>query len=182
MVEYQGQWYLFYHDRDLSPTFDKRRAVRADKLYFEEDGSIRKVIPTLRGVGVVKADSEIQIDRYSARSGEAVAVSFLDEANPHAGWKTTFNAAGSWLRFDEVDLGRGGQKTFEVRAKASGNATLEIRVGSQDGPVVGRVNVENLGEWTIVKARVKKMPAGTHDLFVTKAGDGAAEVDWVKFR
>src|SRR5436190_17970413 len=25
LVEYQGQWYLFYHDRDLSPNFDKAR-------------------------------------------------------------------------------------------------------------------------------------------------------------
>ena len=41
-VEYQGQWYLFYHDRDLSPDFDKRRAIRADKLYFNDDGSIRQ--------------------------------------------------------------------------------------------------------------------------------------------
>ncbi len=32
IVEYHGQWYLFYHDRDLSPEFDKRRAIRADKL------------------------------------------------------------------------------------------------------------------------------------------------------
>jgi hypothetical protein len=44
-VEYQGQWYLFYHDRDLSAAFDKWRAIRADKAYFSEDGSIRKVIP-----------------------------------------------------------------------------------------------------------------------------------------
>jgi hypothetical protein len=182
MIEYQGQWYLFYHDRDLSPSFDKRRAIRADKLFFEEDGSIRKVIPTLRGVGLVKAGAEIQIDRYSARSGDAAAVSFLDEANPHAGWKTTLNAAGSWVRFNEVDFGRGGQKSVEVRAKTAGAGALEIRLGSQDGPVVGRVELEKLADWAVVKARVKKVPKGTHDLFVTQMGGDAVEVDWVRFR
>ncbi|MES1262870.1 MAG: family 43 glycosylhydrolase, partial [Peristeroidobacter soli] len=34
IVEYQGQWYLFYHDQDLSPGFDKHRSIRADKLFF----------------------------------------------------------------------------------------------------------------------------------------------------
>src|SRR6185295_14250802 len=95
IVEYKGQWYLFYHDRDLSPSFDKNRSIRADKLYFEADGAIRKVTPTLRGVGLVEATSEIQVDRYSAKSGEGVAISFLDEATPQAGWKTTFNAVKS---------------------------------------------------------------------------------------
>jgi hypothetical protein len=29
-----------------------------------EDGTIQKVIPTLRGVGVTKASQKIQLDRY----------------------------------------------------------------------------------------------------------------------
>ena len=181
-VEYQGQWYLFYHDRDLSPAFDKRRAIRADKLYFNDDGSVRKVIPTLRGVGLVNAASQIQIDRYSARSGDAVAAAFLDDANPHAGWKVAFGATPSWVRFNEVDFGRGGQKSLEVRAKASGKGGLEIRLDSQDGPVIGRVKVDGGMDWTIAKAGARKMPAGVHDLFVMQTGAQAVEVDWVSFR
>ena len=179
LVEYQGQWYLFYHDRDLSPGFDKRRSIRADKLYFNDDGSIRKVTPTLRGVGLVKAASEIQIDRYSARSGDAVAVSFLDDANPHAGWKTAFNGAQSWVRFDEVDFGRGKQKSIEVRARGKGE--LQIRLGRADGPVIGTVKVAG-ADWENVSSRVKRVPAGAHDLFVTQTGADTVEVDWVSFK
>jgi hypothetical protein len=182
LVEYRGQWYLFYHDRDLSPDFDKRRSIRADKLYFNDDGSIRKVIPTLRGVGLVNAASEIQIDRYSARSGDAVKVSFLDETNPHAGWKTTFTSAPSWVRFNAVDFGRGGQKAIEVRAKASGKGALEVRLDSPDGPVVARVKVDGGADWNVAKAGARKAPAGVHDLFVVQAGTAAFDVDWVKFR
>jgi hypothetical protein len=181
MVEYQGQWYLFYHDRDLSPAFDKRRAIRADKMYFEDDGSIRKVVPTLRGIGQVDAYSEIQADRYSARSGDAVAASFLDAANPHAGWKVTLAAAQSWVRFNDVQFGFGRQKTVEARAKSDGKGTLEIRQGSETGPIIGRVEIVG-GEWTVVKARVKRVRPGAHDLFVTQTGAGSVEVDWVKFR
>jgi hypothetical protein len=183
IVEYQGQWYLFYHDRDLSPDFDKRRSIRADKLYFNDDGSIRKVTPTLRGVGLVKADSEIHIDRYSARSGDAVKVSFLDDANPHAGWKAAFNGAQSWVRFNEVDFGRGGQKTLQARARSGGTGELEIRLDDPDGQLIGRVKVDGSADWMVVKAGARKAaPAGVHDLFVTQAGAEPVDVDWVSFR
>ncbi|MEJ0099456.1 MAG: family 43 glycosylhydrolase [Pseudomonadota bacterium] len=181
IVYYREQWYLFYHDRDLSPAFDKNRSIRADKLFFETDGSIRKVIPTLRGVGLVKAASEIQIDRYSAKSDD-VAVAFLDEAHPQQGWKTTFNAAKSWLRFNEVDFGRGGQKSLEVRAQAGDGGALEIRLDRQDGPVVGRVEIARDENWKIASAAVKNIPGGTHDLFVTRAGAATLAVDWLSFR
>ncbi len=182
IVEYQGQWYLFYHDRDLSPAFDKRRAIRADKLFFNDDGSIRKVVPTLRGVGLVNSGSEIQIDRYSARSADGTAVSFLDDANPHAGWKTAFNGARSWVRFDQVDFGRGKQKAVQIRIKASGASELEIRMNNENGPVIARVKIDPSTDWSLVKARVKHAAAGVHDLFVTRTGPGPVEVDWLSFR
>ena len=182
ILEYKGQWYLFYHDKDLSPSFDKNRAIRADKLFFNADGTIRKVIPTLRGVGLVEAKAPIQIDRYSGKSDEGVAVSFLDEANPHAGWKTTFSAAKSWVRFNEVDFARGAQKTIDVRAKTVDGGALEIRLDGQDGPVIGRVEVGPGAEWKTASAGARSVPAGVHDLVVTRVGDKAVEVDWVSFR
>ena len=48
IVEYNGQWYLFYHHNDFSPEADKRRSVRIDSLTFNSDGTIVKVKPTLR--------------------------------------------------------------------------------------------------------------------------------------
>lgn len=68
IIEFNNQWYLFYHNNDLSPKFDKNRSVRIDSLFFNEDGTIRKVIPTLRGVGLTEAKKEIQVDRYSSIS------------------------------------------------------------------------------------------------------------------
>jgi hypothetical protein len=182
ILEWKGQWYLFYHDRDLSPGFDKHRSIRADKLFFNPDGTIQKVTPTLRGVGLVDATSEIQIDRYSATSPEAIAVSFLDEANPHAGWKTTFSAPASWVKFSEVDFGRGAQKAIKVRAKAPGKSALEIHLDTADGPLLGRVKISQAAEWTIERARARKIPAGVHDLVVTQAGPGTVDVDWISFR
>ena len=182
ILDYQGQWYLFYHDRDLSPAFDKNRSIRADKLAFNDDGSIRKVTPTLRGVGLVDAKNEIQIDRYSAKSPDGIAISFLDQANPYAGWKISFSGAKSWVRFNEVDFGSGGQKSIAVRAKSDAKGALEIHLDSQDGPLLGRVKVGKGSDWQVASARAKKVPSGVHDLVVTQAGAEPVEVDWVSFR
>jgi len=182
ILDYQGQWYLFYHDRDLSPAFDKNRSIRADKLAFNEDGSIRKVTPTLRGVGLVDAKNEIQIDRYSAKSPDGIAISFMDQANPFAGWKISFSGAKSWVRFNEVDFGSGGQKSIAVRAKSDVKGALEIHLDSKDGPLLGRVKVGKGSAWQVASARAKKVPSGVHDLVVIQAGTEPVEVDWVSFR
>jgi hypothetical protein len=134
------------------------------------------VTPTLRGIGVVPATSEIQIDRYSISDG--VKVSYLDAANPHAGWKTAFGGEKSWVRFNEVDFGRGKQKMIEARA--SGQGVLEIRLDKPDGPVLARVKIGDSTDWRAVRAAAKKIPAGVHDLIVT--GAGPVEVDWISFR
>lgn len=182
IVEYQGQWYLFYHDNDLSPAFDKNRAIRADRLIFNADGTILRVTPTLRGVGLVSANSKIQIDRYSAISDEGIAIAFVDEADPRTGWKTIFSAAKSWVRFNDVDFGRGAHKSIEVRARSAVGSALEIRVDEHGGLVIGRVEVGRGIDWQMVTTDAKNVPAGVHDLFVTNVGSGAIEVDWMSFR
>ncbi|HEV8442924.1 MAG TPA: family 43 glycosylhydrolase [Steroidobacteraceae bacterium] len=182
ILEWKGQWYLFYHDRDLSPSFDKHRSIRADKLFFGADGSIQKVTPTLRGVGLVNAGSEIQIDRFSDKSPAGVAISFLDDANPFAGWKSSFSAAQSWVRFNDVDFGTGAQRHISVRARASGKATLELRLDSLQGPVLGSVKVVPGLHWKVATGTAKHIPPGVHDLFVIQAADEPVAVDWVSFR
>lgn len=45
IVEYKGQWYLFYHNADLSGR-GNARSICFDKLYYNEDGTIQKVKQT----------------------------------------------------------------------------------------------------------------------------------------
>jgi beta-xylosidase len=45
IVQFKGQWYSFYHNSVLS-NHDWLRSVCVDKLYFNEDGSIKMVQQT----------------------------------------------------------------------------------------------------------------------------------------
>lgn len=182
IVEYQGQWYLFYHDNDLSPNFDKNRSVRADRLFFNDDGTIQKVIPTLRGVGIVNATSTIQIDRYSAISKDGVSVSFLNPANTHEGWKISLQGANTWVKFDSVDFGMKALRSVDVRSMSSTGGTIEIHLDKVEGPVLAKIKIKKGSDWKIVHSKVSRAPTGVHDLVVAQNKNGAVDVDWVRFK
>ena len=181
VVEYKGQWYLFYHDKDLSPNFDKNRSVRADYLFFNDDGTIKKVIPTLRGVGIVDATSKIQIDRYSAISQGGVAVSFLDSSNTFAGWKISLNGKNTWVQFDRVDFGRNKLKSVNARAMSATGGTVDIHLDEADGLLLARVKIGKVSNWQVIKARLAHVPTGVHNLVVTHNEDKQVDLDWISF-
>jgi len=45
IVEFQGKWYLFYHDCSLSDGVDHKRCVKYTELIYNEDGTIQKIDP-----------------------------------------------------------------------------------------------------------------------------------------
>jgi len=180
IVEYKGQWYLFYHDKDLSPDFDKSRSARADRLSFNADGTIQKVVPTLRGVGIADAKTMLQIDRYSAISPQGVTVSFLNDAAKRDGWKTALDGAEAWVRFDDVDFGKKTLKGVNARALSSAGGRLELHLDSVTGPLLARVEIGAGADWKVVKAKLATVPSGIHHLVVALRG-GRAEVDWISF-
>ena len=44
IVKYQGQWYLFYHDCVPSNDITHLRSLKVQRLFYNEDGTIKKVI------------------------------------------------------------------------------------------------------------------------------------------
>jgi hypothetical protein len=182
ILEFNRQWYLFYHHNDLSPQFDKNRSVRLDSLFFEPDGRIRKVAPTLRGVGLTAARQKIQLDRYSRLSPRGASIAFLDTANRFGGWKTTLAGSESWVWYNGVAFGGPKLKTVTLRTASAAGATVQLRLDGAQGPVLARVVVPAGKGWREVKAPLTTVPAGTHALFVVPQSKGAAvEIDWVRF-
>jgi hypothetical protein len=181
IIQFKNQWYLFYHDRDYSPNFDKARSVRADSLFFNADGTIKKVIRSLRGIGVTNATSEIQIDRYSRIGDEGVSVAFLDTSDRFKGWKTIFNSANSWIQYNSVDPGKKQLKNLLIRVASESGGSLLIHSNSVNGPVIAQIKIPKGTDWKVVKASVKEFQAGVQNLFIESKDNGAVEVDWIKF-
>lgn len=181
IIEFKNQWYLFYHSSDLSPHFDKNRAVRIDSLFFNEDGTIRKVIPTLRGVGLTDASQRIQIDRYSHISNEGASVAFMDTLNSFGGWKAILATANAWIQYNGVDFGTNQFKSINVRALSRAGGALQVRLDKVDGPVIAQVEIPAGKAWNTIKARLSGLKTGVQNLVISLIDNKPVEVDWVSF-
>jgi hypothetical protein len=180
VVQYNNQWYLFYHHNDYSPKFDKNRSIRVDSLFFNADGTIRKVIPTLRGVGVTKATQEIQIDRFSSKSEKGSSIAFLDSLNTFDGWKTILSKE-AWIQYNTVHFGKETLKRIQVKARSENGSILQIRLDKADGPVIAEIKIPKGKSWNTLEAKVSKQTTGIHHLVVALKDENPVEIDWVKF-
>jgi hypothetical protein len=181
IIQFKNQWYLFYHHNDLSPNFDKNRSVRIDSMFFNEDGTIKKVNPTLRGVGITNAAQQIQIDRYSAISEKGASVDFIDTLKRFDGWKTILNSSGAWIQYNSVDLGSNNLKSVNVKTLSKTGGTIELRADKVDGPLIAQIKIPKGSEWNIVNSPLTEFQHGIHNLIVQLKNNDDVEIDWVKF-
>jgi hypothetical protein len=180
-INFKGQWYLFYHRNDLSPKFDKNRSARIDSMFFNPDGTIQKVIPTLRGVGLTDASRKIQLDRYSKISEKGTSVAFLDTLDTFEGWKTVLSNKGAWIQYNGVDFGKAKYKSVQVKALSQTGGVVEIRLDKANGPVLSEVKIPKSTEWKMIGSKVLKLPKGIHNLVVVLKDNFPVEIDWIYF-
>ncbi len=181
VIQYKGQWYLFYHDRDYSPHFDKARSIRADSLFFNADGTIVPVKRTLRGIGITDATKEIQIDRYSAISDTGVYVDFIDTINRFTGWKVVLEQPGAWVQYNTVGFNNKNLRTLLIRARGLSDATVQIRLGHIAGPVIATTSIKAEQGWNTYRVALQNKPAGIKHIAVNLVGSGRLAIDWLKF-
>lgn len=179
LVEYKGQWYLFYHHNDYSPEFDKNRSVRADSLTFNPDGTIQLVIPTLRGVGITDAGKAIQLDRYSAISQEGASIDYINQANKFDGWKVLFNRKDAWVSYNRVDFGNQEWQKVDARVLSSAGGTLGVYANEK---MIAEIEVPaSVSEWKTLSVPVEVAQAGIQDLRVSLVKGNDVQLDWIRF-
>ncbi|MCR5199177.1 MAG: family 43 glycosylhydrolase [Prevotella sp.] len=203
IVNYKGQWYLFYHHNYFSPRDDKRRSACIEKLYFNPDGTIKEVKQTLRGVGINKATEKIEIDRYSTASSD-VTEALIDTVNTFRGFQATLPARNSWLRYADVDFSVIQDGYMIISVKAADDTEFTVREGSAKGKVLARVKLavrppeppagaaanpmmsrfrrDQRGQWLTQTVTLDYVPKSVADVLVVNEGSGALSVDWVQFK
>lgn len=179
LVEYKGQWYLFYHHNDYSPEFDKNRSVRADSLTFNPDGTIQLVTPTLRGVGITDAGKAIQLDRYSAISQEGASIDYINQVNKFDGWKVLFNHKDAWVSYNRVDFGNQEWQKVDARVLSSAGGTLGVYANEK---MIAEIEVPaSVSEWKTLSVPVEVAQAGIQDLRVSLVKGNDVQLDWIRF-
>ena len=194
------QWYFFWSGVDeIGPKLfnaGHSRCTAIESLTYTA-GTPALISPlgkTYRGVGVASAAIDsIQVDRYTSSSGIGLSVFAYGVTTTEAmGWYVSNITNNSSVQYNNVDFTpSAGYAIGTVQARvATTNATntIQVRLGSITGTLLGTIAVPNTGSlttWTTTASLTLSMrpPAGVQNL-VLVFGAGTANtmnVNWVKF-
>lgn len=115
VVEYKGQWYLFYHDQSLSGQ-GNLRTVCIDYLYFKEDGTIKKVVQTKKGVKRTEGDKSCAVTGISYKAagctlGQKAVRIKKEEQGTDA---VLLKGEGAFMELAQVDGGKGQRAALGI--------------------------------------------------------------------
>jgi hypothetical protein len=131
--------------------------------------------PPPRPASFKSAYSTVEAESYDGQNGtlgQPGAIGGLD--------------SGDWLKYSGIDFGGGATKIIARIAEDNAYAgkTLEIRLDSTTGTLVGSLTVAGTGGWTIFNEQSTTISGATglHDVYiVAQGGVGVANIDWFKF-
>ena len=183
VVEYKGQWYQFYHNCVLSGR-GNLRSVCVDRLDFDADGNILKMVQTTNGVPAVgpAPGPDANAVKYAAAGGTVGNGATLADNGAAAGGKCAQNLhlPGSWLQFNAIDGGTSGcRATVTIHYASADKAKLQLTVNGVD---YSFINTFSTGAWgTFADGAYETVPlqAGTNNVLKFTGGYGGVNVDYI---
>ncbi|MCL6457587.1 MAG: family 43 glycosylhydrolase [Gorillibacterium sp.] len=115
VVEYKGQWYLFYHNQAISGQ-GNLRSVCIDYLNFNEDGTIQTVVQTIEGVNQVDhaAAPDSQLNTYAVLDCQAGGGATVESTETGESVVNNLHIAGAYCQFNHVVGGTAGRGTIHI--------------------------------------------------------------------
>jgi len=119
------------------------------------------------------------------------AGSFTSESHPgndpvrSENGQVTYISSNSWVGYANYNLGAGAN-SFSVDASSPGSGgTLEVRLGSSTGTVIGSLAIPGTGGWEKYKTfttNLTSVVSGTQNIFFTFGGSGGYIFNVARFR
>ena len=183
VANYKGNWYFFYMNQDLPNGHDKRRAVNVIPFDFNPDGSITELAHSKAGVTKAVAN----LNPYKRTEAETIAWAEGVETGKDENsdlYVTDINN-GDYIKVRSVDFGKGAKKFIAETSAIADGGSIEIRIDSLDGILLGTCKVNQSGSllnWELQTTKIKKSK-GIHDVyFVFKGSEGQLfNINWWRF-
>jgi len=144
--QFKDKWYHAYHNRSvakkagISATYKRNLAI--EELEFNADDTIKQVKYTTDGVtqvGTLNPYLRVEAETTNAQSG------IKTETCSEGGMDVTQIATGDWVRVRGVDFGSAGAKSFKARVASTGTGSIELRLGTETGTLIGTCPVTATG-------------------------------------
>ena len=177
LFEFNGTTYITYHAQTLGKALGIEKGYRSthiNEVEYYEDGSIKPIDADMKGVSQLKAFSP-----YSEVAGTTIGwnsgIAPRDLGDNNMVLSSVNN--GDWLAIGGVDFGENGAETFEAEIAGLAGGSIELRLDSPDGELIGTLDVKsgNGDEFTTLSCSVENA-VGEHTLFFVYSGEGEDEL------
>jgi len=184
IIDFKGKSYFFYHNGALPGGGGFTRSVCVEEAKFNKNGSIVQMNMT-EGI----KQSLNSLNPYVKTEAETIAWSegVKSMEDNVAGTFITAKYNDAFIKVKEVDFRKGASKlTTRIGTTHNGNVSMEIRLDTKDGELIGTVNVPMAGgndKWALQTIDVKKV-SGIHDLYFVFKGKAKTDIlyfDYWKF-
>ncbi|WP_437320139.1 glycoside hydrolase family 43 protein [Sorangium sp. So ce385] len=182
IIDYKDNSYFFYHNGALPGGGGYHRSVAVERFTYNDDGTIPTITMTEAGPPGVGA-----LDPYVMTEAETIAwASGVEtEACSEGGMNVTSIDDGDYIKVKDVDFGPGAG-SFEARvASATRGGSIELRLDSATGTLVGTCMVEGTGgpQTWVTKSCAVDGATGKHDLYLKFTGGNGPlfNFNWWKF-
>ena len=176
MIDYKGNSYFFYHNDFLPGGHDHCRSVAVEQFVYNADGTIPVMTMTegiIKGVGVL--NPYIRTEAETIAWAEGVKI----QGNHKNGIYVTSIHNGDYIKVRDVDFGSKGASKFSAYTSSRNfGGTIELRLGSLEGEVIGTLRVPYTGEWDnwILRTADVQNVKGIHDLYLIFRGREPSEL------
>lgn len=132
-------------------------------------------------VPVRSAFNQLEAESYNSQVGTQLETT----TDTGGGQNVGYTDSGDYLVFNNIDFGSGASSVqLRLASAATFNGTVELRLGSPTGTLIGSVGTASTGGWqTWVTSTANVTGAsGVKDLYmVFQGGAGIANINWLKF-
>ncbi|NLD21128.1 MAG: family 43 glycosylhydrolase [Bacteroidales bacterium] len=171
IVDYKGKSFIFGQDYDLLQLdfitageeykHNERRSVSAAEMQYDADGFIQEVPYWLE----TKIEPLENFNPYQRVKASTIAWAYrMVTRQDEAGIYVTGIDNGDFISLRSVDFGDGASSFEAVVSQVKTDCTIEIRLDSKDGKVIGTVPLTAIDAVKAFSCAVKGAK-GVHDLF-----------------
>lgn len=181
MFAYKGSWYMMYHDRRLPDGGTYKRDVSIDKLEYNADGTIKTVVVTSGMAQIANFNPYDSIPAATMSKQSGIKASYSPTSRINA---LVPQSSGAWIRISGVDFGSGAQQLQVNAATAASGVAVEVRTGSETGPLAGTCAIAKTANTTTYATSTCSLSGltGVKDLFLKFVGTTAnANFAWYRF-
>ncbi|WP_440897031.1 glycosyl hydrolase [Amphibacillus sp. Q70] len=122
----------------------------------------------------------IQAESFDQMSGIQIEETNDESGGENIGWISN----GDWVKYENINFNQGAS-SVSVRAASDNSGSIEFRLGSQTGHLIGTVDISNTGGWQQWETFSGKVDVeGIHDLYLVFTGNSDYDlmnVNWFEF-